>query len=84
MIWISKDKIFLESFEPDTHVCWECGICPYEKKFNNVLTVCPLCGREWIFGKFLDNFENIEEFINWLKELGIEKYKSTTEYEIEF
>lgn len=76
---IKSDKIELEKGEPAFRSCWSCNPAHEHLKQVNWLHVCLMgCGRYWIFDRFLDEFEDNDKIVEWLKSLGLKDGESTT------
>jgi len=64
----NEGNIEFDKGEPALRSCFNCNGC--HKHLMNVDFVhwCFQCGRYWIKGKYFDEFKNINELIDWLKE----------------
>jgi len=52
----------LDPGEPAFRSCWECNAAHEHLKDTSFLHWCFSCGRYWIFGRYLDEFETDEDY----------------------
>ena len=62
------DTYVLEAGEPVFRSCWECNPAHEGLKNTDVLHTCFVCGRAWIFGRYLDDFNTAAELDEFLKQ----------------
>ena len=67
MKYVSYDTYGTAEGEPALRSCWECNGAHEHLKDTDFLHVCILCGRYWIFGHFMDDFESTEAMDEFLK-----------------
>lgn len=77
MIWNGNGVLKMEDGEPAMRSCWECNGAHEHLKKVNFLHVCFSCGRYWLFGTYMDSFENDEDFDNFFTSLGMNPGDST-------
>jgi len=58
--------------EPILRSCWKCNPAHKHLKNTKFLHICLICGRSWIFGKYLDVFKTDEEY-NKFMEINLKK-----------
>lgn len=68
MIYESKDNYRKESGEPALRSCPECNSSHEHLMDTDFLHLCIECGSYWIYGRYLDSFESIDEMDAFLKE----------------
>ncbi len=61
------DSYVMEDGEPAFRSCWECNGAHEHLRDVSYLHLCFMCGRYWIFGRFLDSFESKEAMDEFLK-----------------
>lgn len=67
MKYKSFDTYMMDEGEPALRSCWECNGAHEHLKDTDFLHVCFSCGRYWIHGHFLDEFESQEKLDEFLK-----------------
>lgn len=67
MKYKSFDTYIMDEGEPAFRSCWECNGAHEHLKDTDFLHVCFSCGRYWIHGYFLDEFESQEKLDEFLK-----------------
>ena len=67
MQYKSFDTYTMDEGEPAFRSCWECNEAHENLKNTNFLHFCFSCGRYWIYGHFLDEFESQENLDEFLK-----------------
>lgn len=65
---IVNGKLEYSTGEPVLRSCPKCNPAHEHLMDADFLHLCTWCYREWIFGKFLDEFETDEQAENWIKE----------------
>ena len=67
MKYISFDIYEADEGEPALRSCWLCNGAHEHLKDTDFLHFCILCGRYWIFGRFMDEFDSTEAMDEFLK-----------------
>ena len=71
MIWKGNGVIKLEKDEPALRSCWECNPAHEHLKKTDWLHLCFICGRYWILGKYMDEFDDDVEIDDFFKSLNM-------------
>jgi hypothetical protein len=61
------DDYQLERGEPVWRSCWECNSAHEHLEDTNLLHWCFNCGRYWIFGHYIDEFDTAEALHDFLR-----------------
>ena len=67
MIYKGSDNYRLEGGEPYLRSCPECNPAHKHLMDTDYFHICFECGRSWIFGRYLDEFNSAEEMGDFLK-----------------
>ena len=62
------DSYGLDYGEPVLRSCWECNGAHEYLKNSTTLSVCQECGRNFIHGRFFDEFKSTADLDAFLKE----------------
>ena len=70
MIRLSDKDFRMEEGEPSLRRCWECNPAhqPLKDDICERVFSCFDCGRYWVFGRFINEFNNDEELFYFLNE----------------
>jgi len=77
VIWNGNGMIVPQPGEPALRSCPECN--PAHEYLRNVhsLHSCNTCGRYWVLGRYIDSFEEDEDFDAFFASRGMQRGGST-------